>query len=715
MVDQAEIHRKSTSDKVEDRIEAVNQLRTNLVILPDKDAAWRDLIRLTSDDSSSVRRMAADALGATFLHVPDKDTAWQDLHRLTGDEDRKVRWEVAIALGIALSQVPDKYNALEDLHRLTGDKDSYVRWAAAIALGVAISHVPNKDAAWHDLIRLSGDEDDDVRILAAVFLGDSFSEVSDRELAQQDLHRLIGSENHYVRWGAAVALGVAFSNVPNKETAYQDLISLFADEDDDVRHYAAVSLENVFPHVPDKDAAWLDLHRLSGDLESDVRSVAAYAIGSAFFHLPDKNAAWQDLHRLSGDLEGGVRSVAAYAIGSAFPYLPDKAAAWQDLHHLSGDLDRNVRLVTSNALSAVLSEVPDKDAAFKTMINLSKDLDSDVRVSANHSLGRASIFRATEAKGEEDFKRELENALKYFEKSATEAQDSNPAKFCLPFYRSFYVLTFKKEDSEAEVLRYLAEAKEASEGSKSKEDLLEAVENLSNALKETQSLRERGLEAAKCDLNSYRRYCDRAAELLDQTEESAPWATKIIKRGLPIINQRIKNLLEGIRDKSEEICKTGTPQEAELGCKIQKHAASALEKAYDELEVQKKVNHMLGDIDVWSDSIQDLHLRKYTKSKLEEAKNEDIIGQLSIIHILQVATMSGKNTPKYVIEDSTVQIAEGVGNDQKINVSPDPEVENSQNTSENAKDNRPWYKDRNYLIAVVGVLIAAMVFLVSIL
>ena len=203
-----------------------------------------------------------------------------------------------------------------------------------------------------------------------------------------------------------------------------------------------------------------------------------------------------------------------------------------------------------------------------------------MRVSANHSLGRASIFRATETENEEEFRKELENALQYFERSAAEATYSNPAKFCLPFYRSFYVITFKKDGSEAEVQKSLAEAKSASEGSKSKEDLLEAVENLSNALKETQSLRERGFEAAKCDLNSYRRYCDRAAELLDENKETAPGATRIIKRGLPIIDHRIKETIDEIQKNAKAICLqtrgTGTPFEP-LGSEINRLAGELSE------------------------------------------------------------------------------------------------------------------------------------------
>ena len=74
-----------------------------------------------------------------------------------------------------------------------------------------------------------------------------------------------------------------------------------------------------------------------------------------------------------------------------------------------------------------------------------------MRVSATHSLGRASVFRATGAESEEDFRKEMKNALEFFERSSKEATYSNPSGFCLPFYRSFYAITFGKAVAEDEV------------------------------------------------------------------------------------------------------------------------------------------------------------------------------------------------------------------------------------------------------------------------
>ena len=148
-----------------------------------------------------------------------------------------------------------------------------------------------------------------------------------------------------------------------------------------------------------------------------------------------------------------MRSRTAYALGSIFPHVPNKQHAWDDL------------------------------------IKLSTDEDHSVITCANHSLGKVSIFKASQAEEEADYKKELEKAIVFFEKATRESHGwFNPSNFCLPFYRSFHTIIFKRQGAKEEMDRYLAEAKSAIEGSKSKELLLEAVENLSNALREVQNL-----------------------------------------------------------------------------------------------------------------------------------------------------------------------------------------------------------------------------------
>ena len=354
-----------------------------------------------------------------------------------------------------------------------------------------------------------------------------------------------------IREGSAYVLGTIFPYIPDKEQAWLDLHRLTLDGENYVRKNAVLALGFAFLHIPDKEQACADLHRLIEDSDEYVRYGAAIALGSVFSHLSDKEPAWKDLTRLVQDKTGYVQSAAIISLGIVFPHVPDKKLAWDILHLMT----RYVHDASAVAIGLAFPCIPDKKQAWTDLIWLAQDKDKDVRGSANYSLGKASIFKATETESEEDFRKKLEKALEFFEKSSKDAIYHNPAIFCLPFYRSFYTITFKKQDAKIEVQKYLTEAKIASEGSESREKLLDAVENLANALKEVQEASDKGFNAMKCDLNAYMRYCERATDLLEITEEKAPGATKLIRKGLPIIDQRIKELLGEIEEKAKKLCK----------------------------------------------------------------------------------------------------------------------------------------------------------------
>ncbi len=449
------------------------------------------------------------------------------------------------------------------------------------ALGSAFSDVPDKESAWLDLHRLAGDNDNYVRKAAAQALCSAFSDVPDKESAWQDLHRLAGDDDRYVRWEAADALSSAFGYIPDKQSAWQDLIQQAGDDNDSVRWEAMDTLVSAFGQVPDKQSAWQDLIRLASDVSSSVRWAATDILCSAFSDVPDKNSAWQDLILLTNDNDSYVRVAAVRALGSAFGDVPDRESVWQDLHRLAGDDNSSVRRETAQVLGSTFANVPYKDSAWQDLIRLAGDVSSFVRVSANNSLGRASVFKATESDDEDNFRRELENALIYFQKSATEGGYFNPSKFCLPFYRSFYFLTYRRDDSEEEIETYLKEAKKAVSGSKSKEKLLEAVENLAAALSEVQKLY--NLNDVKSDLKAYMHYCNRAAELLDITEERAPGATRLVRRGLTIIDRRIKETISEIQAKARAICQVTrgmeTPFEP-LGTELNRQAKGLSDSNY---------------------------------------------------------------------------------------------------------------------------------------
>jgi len=62
LVDYAKIHRMSQNDDVQERKEAVDQIRINFQNLHDKDKeqAWKDLLALTKDEDCNVRGSATN-------------------------------------------------------------------------------------------------------------------------------------------------------------------------------------------------------------------------------------------------------------------------------------------------------------------------------------------------------------------------------------------------------------------------------------------------------------------------------------------------------------------------------------------------------------------------------------------------------------------------------------------------------------------------------
>ncbi len=303
---------------------------------------------------------------------------------------------------------------------------------------------------------------------------------------QAKIHRKCNSRGIKGRLVAVDLLGTHFSNLSDIDQAWNDLHKLTLDEVSDVRRSGADALGKAFSHFRDKDQAWKDLIRLTQDEDSGVRRSAAYALGTVFVHVPNK---YRDLHRLTHDKGSDVRGWAAIALGKAFGYVPDKDQAGKDMHRLTLDKNNRVRWNAADALGTAFGYVPDKDQAWKDLVRLAQGEDSYVRMFAYHSLGRATIFKATRARNNGALKRELEAAVIYFEKSSQESKHG-PARFCHPFYRTYLAITFQ-EAKEEEVQRYLAEAKEAVGGSKSKDELLKAVENLAGALKEAQLLKNR--------------------------------------------------------------------------------------------------------------------------------------------------------------------------------------------------------------------------------
>lgn len=569
-----ELHKLIDDEDNIARREAAFTLGSSFYHILDKQKAWIDLHKLINDEDSFVRTEAALALSFAFSHVPDKQQAWDDLIKLTNDEITRVRRGAISALDSSPTYVPNKQKVWEDLVKLANSGYEDVRSWAIVALGSTFPHMPDKQQAWDNLVRLTNDEDIDIRREAVSALSHSFSHFPDKQLIWNDLHRLINDKDKNVRRRAVSALYSAFSHIPDKQIVWNDLHRVTNDEDSGVRCRAVFAFDSAFSHFPDKQVVWNDFHKLTTDENREVRCRAAFVFGSSFSQIPDKQKAWGDLNKLIHDKDNTVRKEAVSALCSVFPYLIDKRLAWNNLHGLINDEDNFVRTEVASALGYVFPHIPDKQLVYNDLNVLANDEDSDVIAYANHSLGRVSIFKASQAEKEEDYKEELEKALSFFEKAAQESFYSgweNPSQFCLPFYRSFYTIIFKRQEAKEEVDKYLEEAKSAIEGSKSKELLFEAVKNLAEALREVQDLGNLDFKAKKYKLEFYRKYCDRAAELIKDTEETAPFATIALRKGLPILDRNLKTLIEEIQEKAKITCQVsqGTSTQ-EIACSVSK-------------------------------------------------------------------------------------------------------------------------------------------------
>jgi nucleoside phosphorylase/HEAT repeat protein len=638
-----DLHRLTSDRCSEVKEEVASALGTAFKEIPDKRQVWKDLHRLTSDRYSRVRGNATRSIGVTFQYIPDKNQAWDDLHRLTSDKYSEVREKVASALGTAFIYFPEKIQAWKDLQRLTLDEDPRVRINATNSLGIAFQDIPDENQAWDDLLRLSHDENGSVRWRASkAFIaafqyapdknqawdelirsissgsisvsGDSenilvtaFQCIPDKNKAWEDLVRLASNDNVLAQYEAVRAMGTpSFQHVSDTNYAWESLVKLTSHDSDGVRLRAVDSMGSVFQYIPDKYQAWEYLHRFTSDEDSYVRMGTALALRTAFQHVPDKKQAWEDLVKLIADVDFWVawraketivaifqkipdkimacedlhrltfnenmraRSNSVEILGATFQHIPSKELAWEDLDRLALDINAAVRMGAVNAIGTAYQHVPDKGKAFLDLCILSLDEIVGNRVRANHYLGKICIYRASQSESEEEYLNELASSIGFFEESSKESNSYNPSSFCLPFYRSFYMIIHaEKQQAKNEVEQYLAEAKEAVGGSKNKKLLFEAVENLSQALEKVQNLKNMGLEAKKEELNFYRTYCEQAAELMSDTEEAAPSAVQVLRKGFPILDRKLKSLLEEIQEKATTACREsqGTDTE-EIACAV---------------------------------------------------------------------------------------------------------------------------------------------------
>jgi len=386
----------------------------------------------------------------------------------------------------------------------------------------------------------------------------NFQSFRNKSMAWEDLHRLTRHKKKEIRAATAYAIGHVFPYLKNKEIAWNDLQYLISSEDEEIRRAAIFSVGQAFRYLPNKLLGWDALKISTWDESDPVRSEVAFAIGYAFPHIPDQEMASDALHRMSFDEAFSVRCEVAYAFGQVFLYVPNKGIAFNDLRYLSEDLNFDVRSEAAISFGQIYSYLPDQKKGYKLILQLINDKNPIVRINAIHSAGKVSIYLAGRMEDDAGFKRELENAIRFFEKAFRESERYhmfNPSKICLPLYRAFHAVTFQKDSSLQGVEQYLSDAKAALSGSETRGQLVQIIENLAGAIREVQNLSADNLLGIQNRLISCSIYCAKAETILVSIEGKTPAAARLMRRGARIIRRDMEGIKRDIFQEAIEICK----------------------------------------------------------------------------------------------------------------------------------------------------------------
>lgn len=551
--------------------------RRNLIELfpqvHDKQEAWEDLVALIAkmviNGDYRVTSCMPLILSLAFPLVPNQEKAWLDITRLVDFKSIESDPNIKNSVLSIFSNSQNKEQAWTDLLRFSSSTNKNNLRTATNILCSNIIRREDKQKAWKALIQLTKYEETEVKTISASNINYIFPYVCDKHKAWEDLIELINDKDIQVKKVALSAVVSNFSSAPEKQLIWEYLAKFAFDKDSQVRIIASNGLVKNFSFAPDKQEAWESLIKFTNG-DSQVRKIAAGALKSAIPMVNNKEKAWGDLLRLTAHKDIDVRKNVADALVSAFHLVSDKQKVSHSLHDCLKSKDRNIRETVISILSFIYSQLPDQQQFWDELIELKSDEDIGVRRNAYYSLGKISIFKASQAENETIYRKEFEQAIGFFENASKESTIYNPSQFCLPFYRSFYtIISEEKQQVKEEVDKYLTEARSAIKKSKNKQILLEAVDNLAKALEEVQSLENRSLEDNKEELSHYMEYCERAADLMSETEQVSPYATEVLKRGLPILKRKLNFLLEEIKEKAKTACQVsqGTPTQ-EIACAV---------------------------------------------------------------------------------------------------------------------------------------------------
>lgn len=461
MLSQDDAHRMAHSCWARKRYQSIDLFNIWSRDFPDKEQIWQDMIFLTKDKRSYIRRGARNTLSNAFNKILDKEKGWHDLHKLTIDENSEVRCTAAHTIGRLFDQIPDKKTGWEDLHQLIKDDNFNVQIYAISAVSSAFEHIPNKEQAWEDMHRFTHNKDDRLRTIATLSLSSALSDTSFKERAWEDLHRMANDKAPTVRAMVAQELAFSFSEIPDRDLAWQDFHQLINDENKNVKIHALILIERIFRQIDNKEIVWKDLHILANDKDINTRSSAIRSLISIFSDLADKKSAWQDIHQAiyENKIKTDDKYYVANKLGEVIEQIPDKNQLIQDLSKLAkGKKNQSVKGAVAHSISKLgrfYIEKKDFKMGYECFDLASSASSggflkpSDFRFYSYKAFsfyyrGRFLVSKLPDTKEPQEYIENIKNAVDYFGKAIKYIQDFDHEEeaccfpICLNIYSALY-------------------------------------------------------------------------------------------------------------------------------------------------------------------------------------------------------------------------------------------------------------------------------------
>ena len=363
-----------------------------------------------------------------------------------------------------------------------------------------------------------------------------------------------------------------FDHLENKIEGFKAFFALNEMHTSNSRYNAIYFSFKIFTKIPEthRYEAWkiiIDFIKTDGPF-IEIKYKATMLLGSIFTFIPDAEIAqaWADIEDLLIHKDNVIVAKIIDSISEKFTFIPKDRVIpiWEILHKLVEDGNPEIRGCVAESLGKFYCDTSNnyKKVTLIDLYKLMDDTDNFVAASAKYSLGTINIFIATQSETIEQFQEHLDFAIKYFESSLGSAEFFNQARFCYPFYKAYWNIAFTDFNEIDEIEQYVFDAKSAQGDSETRKTLVKAIKSLANAVKDAR--KKKDFQSLKSNLDSYRKYCDSAVFLLKNTETNAPMASKILIKGLPIIDKKIKKIISEIQEEAKNICKKtkGTSKES---------------------------------------------------------------------------------------------------------------------------------------------------------